>query len=146
APGDQIILYSDGLIEAHNPHGEMFSFPRLRDLLARPACSNELIPCMVAELAAFTGPDWEQEDDVTFVSLARETEPEPFILNTGEAATEDAPAQGDDPGTGRRLAEFTITSQPGNERQAMDRVAEAVAQLGISAARMEKLKTAVAEA
>ena len=32
---DEIALfYSDGLVEAHNPYGEIFGFPRLRRLLA----------------------------------------------------------------------------------------------------------------
>ena len=35
ARGDEIALfYSDGLVEAHNPYGEIFGFPRLRTLLA----------------------------------------------------------------------------------------------------------------
>jgi serine phosphatase RsbU (regulator of sigma subunit) len=28
------LFYSDGLVEAHNPYGEIFGFPRLRRLLA----------------------------------------------------------------------------------------------------------------
>jgi hypothetical protein len=32
---DEIALfYSDGLVEAHNPYGEIFGFPRLRTLVA----------------------------------------------------------------------------------------------------------------
>ena len=34
APGDSVLLYSDGVVEAHNPHGEMFGFPRLRERMA----------------------------------------------------------------------------------------------------------------
>jgi serine phosphatase RsbU (regulator of sigma subunit) len=30
APGDTMLLYSDGLVEAHNPQRDMFGFPRLR--------------------------------------------------------------------------------------------------------------------
>ena len=46
----------------------------------------------------------------------------------------------------RRLDAFTMASEPGNERLALARVAETVASLGLSAARLERLKTAVAEA
>jgi anti-sigma regulatory factor (Ser/Thr protein kinase) len=46
----------------------------------------------------------------------------------------------------RRLAAFAVASEPGNERLALARVAEAVAASGLPAARMERLKTAVAEA
>ena len=45
-----------------------------------------------------------------------------------------------------RLAAFTLASEPGNERLALARVAESVAGLGLPAARLERLKTAVAEA
>jgi serine/threonine-protein kinase RsbW len=46
----------------------------------------------------------------------------------------------------RRIAAFTVPSEPGNERLALARVAEAVAGLGLTATRLERLKTAVAEA
>jgi anti-sigma regulatory factor (Ser/Thr protein kinase) len=45
----------------------------------------------------------------------------------------------------RLLAEFSISSQRGNERIAMERVAEAVEPLDLSPKRLERLKTAVAE-
>jgi anti-sigma regulatory factor (Ser/Thr protein kinase) len=47
---------------------------------------------------------------------------------------------------GRRLASFTVPSAPGNERLVLTRIAEAVAGRGLPAARVERLKTAVAEA
>ena len=47
---------------------------------------------------------------------------------------------------GERLASFTVPSEPGNERLALAQVAEAVAGHGLSPARLERLKTAVAEA
>lgn len=46
----------------------------------------------------------------------------------------------------RLLADFTVASEPGNERIAMDRVAEAIEPLDLSPAITERLKTAVAEA
>jgi len=46
----------------------------------------------------------------------------------------------------RRLDTFTLASEPGNERQALARVAGTVKDLGLSDARLERLKTAVAEA
>ena len=50
------------------------------------------------------------------------------------------------PGMPRRLDAFELPSQPGNERLALARVAQSVASLGLSPARLDKLKTAVAEA
>src|ERR687897_2660031 len=44
------------------------------------------------------------------------------------------------------LAELSVPSEPGNERIAMERVAEVVKELGLSEQRLERLKTAVAEA
>ena len=48
--------------------------------------------------------------------------------------------------TPRRLDTFTLASEPGNERLALTRVAGTVAGLGLPEARLERLKTAVAEA
>ncbi len=49
-------------------------------------------------------------------------------------------------GTWRILAELSVPSEPGNERRATKEVAEAVRPLGLAPGRLEKLKTAVAEA
>ena len=45
-----------------------------------------------------------------------------------------------------RLAEFTVPSEQGNERLVLSRVADLVAGQGLPANRLERLKTAVAEA
>ena len=44
------------------------------------------------------------------------------------------------------LTEFEVAREPGNERIAIERVAAAVGDLGLPAARLERLKTAVGEA
>jgi serine/threonine-protein kinase RsbW len=46
----------------------------------------------------------------------------------------------------RRLDTFTVASEPGNERLALARVAGAVKDLGLDDRKLERLKTAVAEA
>ena len=46
----------------------------------------------------------------------------------------------------RTLADFSVPSEPGKERLAMETVAEAVKVLDISGENLERLKTAVAEA
>jgi serine/threonine-protein kinase RsbW len=46
----------------------------------------------------------------------------------------------------RTLAEFSVPSEPGNERQAMEAVASAIKDLGLTQQRLERFKTAVAEA
>lgn len=71
ARGDSLLFYSDGLVEAHNPTHEMFSFPRLKTLLASSNYQADLIDHVLLNLKDFTGASWEQEDDVTLVTLAR---------------------------------------------------------------------------
>jgi serine phosphatase RsbU (regulator of sigma subunit) len=70
--GDSALFYSDGLVEAHNPQGEMFGTSRLRNLLSeRPEGGRELSATLVDELGLFTGEWWEQEDDITLLTLER---------------------------------------------------------------------------
>lgn len=134
APGDSILLYSDGLIEAHNPQREMFGFPRLRQLLSSHTADPKLIEWLKQELARFTGPSWLQEDDVTLVMLERLPQPQP--LPVASAARPPVP-----------VTHFSVASQPGNERVAMEQVAAYVVQhVTLPPARLERLKTAVAEA
>jgi serine phosphatase RsbU (regulator of sigma subunit) len=69
-PGECIIFYSDGLVEAHNTERELFGFPRLQELLAKKMDDGDsLINRLLDELKAFTGAQWEQEDDITLVGL-----------------------------------------------------------------------------
>jgi serine phosphatase RsbU (regulator of sigma subunit)/predicted ester cyclase len=67
--GDSVLLYSDGLVEAHNPEGEMFGFPRLRELMAEHGDKRSLGDLLLEELYSFTGEEWEQEDDITLLTL-----------------------------------------------------------------------------
>jgi serine phosphatase RsbU (regulator of sigma subunit) len=69
--GDRALFYSDGLVEAHNPEGEMFGFPRLQALVAEHAEGEPLVDFLMEELYSFTGERWEQEDDITIVTLHR---------------------------------------------------------------------------
>ena len=65
------LFYSDGLVEAHSPEGEMFGFPRLRSLLAEHDEEGLLVDFLIEQLYSFTGDGWEQEDDITLVTLQR---------------------------------------------------------------------------
>jgi serine phosphatase RsbU (regulator of sigma subunit) len=69
--GDSAFFYSDGLVEAHDPKGEMFCFPRLRGLVAEQTEERSLVGFLMDELRSFTGDGWEQEDDITLVTLQR---------------------------------------------------------------------------
>ncbi len=132
APGDTVFFYSDGLAEAHSPSGEMYGFPRVQGLLDGCTGHDDLIVCSLDSLRSFTGPGWEQEDDVTLLSLHRQ---EGSVDRSLPEPAEEW----------QSLASFDVPSQPGNERQAAEQVAAALAD-GLPAARLERLKTAVAEA
>ncbi|MGH3367050.1 MAG: ATP-binding SpoIIE family protein phosphatase [Nocardioidaceae bacterium] len=130
-PGESLLLHSDGVVEAHNQNREMFGFPRLLDAVARYPGGAELIDRVLTDLHAHTGPDAEQEDDITMVTLQR-----------SPAAPDGQPER--DPGG--LLTEFEVPSEEGNERLALERVASIVEPLGLPEARLDRLKTAVAEA
>ena len=67
--GEAALFYSDGLVEAHNPNGEMFGFPKLRALIAEHAEKQSLEEALLEELYSFVGVGWEQEDDITLLTL-----------------------------------------------------------------------------
>jgi serine phosphatase RsbU (regulator of sigma subunit) len=71
APGESILLHSDGLVEAHDPGGEIFGFPRLQKVVENSGGGKRLIDECLTELREFVGSDWEQEDDITLLTLAR---------------------------------------------------------------------------
>jgi len=69
--GEGVFFYSDGLVEAHDPKGEMFGFPRLRALVAEHGEERSLEDSLLEELYSFVGEGWEQEDDITLLTLRR---------------------------------------------------------------------------
>ena len=69
--GEAALLYSDGVVEAHDPEGEMFGFPKLRALVAEHGEKGSLADFLMEELYSFVGEGWEQEDDITLLTLRR---------------------------------------------------------------------------
>ena len=69
--GETALFYSDGLVEAHHPDGEMFGLPRLRALIAEHAEKESLEEALLEELYSFVGEGWKQEDDITLLTLRR---------------------------------------------------------------------------
>ena len=69
--GESALFYSDGLVEAHDPKGEMFGFPKLRALIAQHGEDRSLGDFLLEELYSFVGDGWEQEDDITLLTLRR---------------------------------------------------------------------------
>jgi serine phosphatase RsbU (regulator of sigma subunit)/anti-sigma regulatory factor (Ser/Thr protein kinase) len=165
APGDAVLFYSDGLVEAHNTRREMYGFPRLQAFVERhpPSDGATLIKALLAELAAYIGPDAEQEDDITLVSLRREVSAQPDVSQPlatsstrpgGELIRDSetilalgrAGSHGQEDASWRTLAEWHLPSGPGNERLAMESVARIAREAQLPERRLERLKTAVAEA
>src|ERR1051326_584277 len=124
--------------------------------------NSGVIDFLLGQLASFTGPDWEQEDDVTLVTLQRapqraenviddEVTLVPFSAHAPKATgamplAESQSAQNSPSGSWRPLASLSIPSEAGNKRIAMEQVSEAVQPLSLEPKRLEQLKTAVAEA
>ncbi len=129
-PGSFVLLYSDGIVEAHNPERDLYGFPRIRALVGRTESGDELVQAVLDDLESFTRPGWEQEDDITLVSISR----------AASHATVGA-ANGS-----RSLTTFEVASDMGNERIAADRVVEAVACLDLPQPVVDRLRTVVAEA
>jgi serine phosphatase RsbU (regulator of sigma subunit)/ketosteroid isomerase-like protein len=74
--GESALLYTDGLVEAHNPQREMFGFPRLQTLVSEHAEEERsLEEALLEELYSFVGEGWEQEDDITLLTLRRSAAP-----------------------------------------------------------------------
>jgi serine phosphatase RsbU (regulator of sigma subunit)/anti-sigma regulatory factor (Ser/Thr protein kinase) len=138
-PNESLLLYSDGLVEAHNPRREMFGFPRLRAHLRTLSMDEPIIPSLCRLLEQFAGVDWDQEDDVTYVTLHREDAGPPAGTSgqLGQARLKE--------GKWESIATFQVVSAPGNERLAIDGVTEATQDIILPARTRERLKTAVAE-
>jgi phosphoserine phosphatase RsbU/P len=68
--GDLLLLYTDGIIEAEGPAGELFGTERLREVLAwqhrKPAA--EVIAAVLDAVRAFTGTS-SCKDDISMLLL-----------------------------------------------------------------------------
>jgi serine phosphatase RsbU (regulator of sigma subunit)/anti-sigma regulatory factor (Ser/Thr protein kinase) len=127
-PGEVLLLYSDGITEQHNDDDEMFGFGRTQELVGQASSGPALVDTCVSALERFSG-NREQEDDVTLVTLERS-----------------AAARPTDPEAEEVLSRFSVPSEPGNERLVLARVAEVVADSGLTVDQLERIKTASAEA
>jgi serine phosphatase RsbU (regulator of sigma subunit)/anti-sigma regulatory factor (Ser/Thr protein kinase) len=146
APGDCVLFHSDGLVEARNSRRQMFGSARLKASVGSCAdnCSD-VISRLLAELESFAGSNWQQEDDVTLLTLQRAqssgSPPQPERLPLPAEAIEG----GHDNGW-QLISQFALPSELGIERDVISRVLAAAEPLGLPPHRLEMLKTAVAEA
>jgi serine phosphatase RsbU (regulator of sigma subunit) len=70
APGDRLLLLSDGVVEAQDAHGRLFGFERIHALLEQPITATQ-----VAAAAQHFG----QQDDISVLSITRTAVPEMAI-------------------------------------------------------------------
>jgi serine phosphatase RsbU (regulator of sigma subunit) len=73
APGDSLVIYTDGVTDALNPQGEEYGITRLAEALlnAPPSDARRLLDYLTGGLAAFTQ-DVPPFDDITFFILINE--------------------------------------------------------------------------
>jgi sigma-B regulation protein RsbU (phosphoserine phosphatase) len=70
APGDRVVLFTDGMTEAEDAGGEPFDDERLVDAVVRRRCASAsaLVAGLFDDVAAFTGGAFQ--DDATVLALA----------------------------------------------------------------------------
>ncbi len=73
APGEAVVLYSDGVTRARNAAGEAFGAARLRAIVAgQDGDARALVEAIAGALREFTGAGWAPEDDVTILAIERD--------------------------------------------------------------------------
>lgn len=70
-PGDNLFLYSDGLVEVHNSQGHMLGFDGLAQIIASLPEESNLVSNIIAAYQHFVGAQGEQEDDIALVAIQR---------------------------------------------------------------------------
>ncbi|RPI33081.1 MAG: hypothetical protein EHM70_07125 [Chloroflexota bacterium] len=71
APGASLVLFSDGVIEAHRPDGSMLGKGGFYTLIKDHSSQPGLIQLLLTSLSQATGKEKEQEDDITLVTVRR---------------------------------------------------------------------------
>jgi serine phosphatase RsbU (regulator of sigma subunit) len=73
APGDRVVFYTDGIVEAMNDKNEMFGFERFLALVGRsaPMSANALHERILKSVGDFAG-NTPQHDDLTVIVVSVE--------------------------------------------------------------------------
>lgn len=74
APGEQVVLYTDGVSEAMNPASELYGMPRLRELVHSASGSAEMIGKTIREDVRKHAAGRPQNDDITLMVFGRNPE------------------------------------------------------------------------
>jgi len=80
-PGDRVLAYTDGVVEARDEQGDQFGVERLVDFLERATHSGEPIPETMRRLskAVLGHQRGDLQDDATHVMLAWQPDAEPLL-------------------------------------------------------------------
>ena len=69
--GDRFLLYTDGVIEPENAHGDSFGDRKLDEVVrnnqARPA--SELVDQLISEMRIWQPASLDQQDDITLIVI-----------------------------------------------------------------------------
>jgi len=74
-PGDKVVFYTDGIVEAMNKHDDMYGFERLQEVIkSSPAETAEaLMKDIIKDVSDFTGAA-PQHDDLTIIVVSAENQ------------------------------------------------------------------------
>ena len=139
-PRSTLLLYSDGLSEAHDPAGEIYGIPRIKEVLGRAKGEQSLIEDLLDGLKGFTGLAWEQEDDITILTAAFEEMQISLPEQHRSLLEELYPGE-----PAHVMSEFSLPSLSGNDRAAMERVAAVLEPYDLEKSLLQRIRTAVAE-
>lgn len=142
---DRVVFYSDGLIEAHNAAGEMFGWQRALATVRDVSHPVDLNQHLLDALREFVGEGWEQEDDITLLTLACERVAGERAADEHDDIGADA-SQPNAVSASQTLLDTTLESALGNERLAMQQVENVLGPLALPEALRARIGTAVAEA
>ena len=70
-PGDKVVFYTDGIVEAMNAQEEMYGFERLQEVVksSKSETAEALMNEIIASVHDFTG-DAPQHDDITVIVVS----------------------------------------------------------------------------
>ena len=71
SPGDKVVFYTDGIVEAMNKQEEMYGFERLHEIVkaSEAGTAGELMNDIIKSVSDFTG-DAPQHDDLTIIVVS----------------------------------------------------------------------------
>jgi serine phosphatase RsbU (regulator of sigma subunit)/anti-sigma regulatory factor (Ser/Thr protein kinase) len=139
-PGTNLLFYSDGLSEAHNPSSEIYTTQRIKEMLAQEPIRINAINGLLEDLGKHTGETWVQEDDITLITANFEEMLSPAAPAQNSMLEELYPDE-----QAHILTEFSLPSLSGNDRAAMERVSSVLNPYNLETGLLQRIKTAVAE-